>query len=170
MVIFIGGIHGSGKGTLCQTISSEIGLPHFTASEVLKWDEVSPNMQNKKVVDITETQNRLILGLTHLKKKHQSFILDGHFCLFNKDGNVKKIALEVFQKIAPDYIVFIGAEAEEIHNRLKARDGVEYSLSTLIEMQNIEKKHAREVAQKLNIPYFHITNENLSELLTTIKM
>lgn len=169
MVIFIGGIHGSGKGTICKTISSEICAPHFTASEVLKWNEVSPNLQNKKVIDILVTQNRLILGLTLLKEKHQSFILDGHFCLFNKDGDVKKIALEVFEKIAPDYIVFVSADVEEIQNRLRARDSVEYSLSSLIEMQNIEQEHSTLVAQRLNIPYIHVPNGNLLELLTTIK-
>ncbi len=170
MVIFIGGIHGSGKGTLCQTISSELGVSHFTASEVLKWNEVSPNMQNKKVLDIPDTQNRLILGLTQLKEEHQSFILDGHFCLFNKDGKVEKIALEVFQKIAPDYIVFVSAEVEVILNRLISRDGIEYSLTALTEMQNVEHEHSIDIAQQLNISYFHITNENLSEFLTRLKI
>lgn len=35
-IIFIGGIHGVGKGTLCKRIESELGIIHLSASEVLK--------------------------------------------------------------------------------------------------------------------------------------
>lgn len=168
MVIFICGIHGSGKGTLCKKISSQTGIPHFTASDVLKWSEVSPNMQNKNVVDIPETQNRLLLGLEKLKEKHQSFILDGHFCLFNKEGDVEKISVEVFEKISPNFIVLVSANSDKITARLKARDNVKYSEVILKQMQKIEQEYSKQVAQELKIPYFQIIDENLIELLTAI--
>jgi len=36
-IIFIGGIHGVGKGTLCKRIASDLNIIHLSASEVLKW-------------------------------------------------------------------------------------------------------------------------------------
>lgn len=168
MVIFIGGIHGSGKGTLCTQISHEIGLPHFTASELLKWNEVSPDVKNKTVIDIPDTQNRLINGLKEIKKKHQSFLLDGHFCLFNKNGIVEKIELEIFKNINPNFIVFVFSSPEVIQKRLKTRDGKIYSISLLQEMQMVEESYAKEIAFSLEIPYFHLTHENLPDLINLI--
>ena len=59
-IIFIGGIHGVGKGTLCEKVCNELNLQHLSASEVLKWEEISEK-ENKLVNDFTLTQNRLIL-------------------------------------------------------------------------------------------------------------
>jgi adenylate kinase len=35
-IIFIGGIHGVGKETLCRKICKQLGLQHLSSSEVLK--------------------------------------------------------------------------------------------------------------------------------------
>ena len=38
-IIFIGGVHGVGKGTICQKIKEKLDFTHLSASEVLKWDD-----------------------------------------------------------------------------------------------------------------------------------
>lgn len=168
MVIFIGGIHGSGKGTLCEKISKNTQIPHFTASDLIKWEEVSPDLKNKKVIDIQYTQERLIMGLNSVRTQHQSFILDGHFCLFNSEGQIDKISINTFETIAPNYIVFVSANPEEIRERLIMRDGMEYSTDILNEMQDIEFEYSKEVAESLKIPFFHLNENNLPEFLLTI--
>ena len=45
-LIFVGGIHGVGKGTICTEICSQTDLIHITASEVLKWNEISDQVTN----------------------------------------------------------------------------------------------------------------------------
>ena len=35
-IIFIGGIHGVGKGTLCEKVCNDLNIRHLSASEVLK--------------------------------------------------------------------------------------------------------------------------------------
>ncbi|WP_430404099.1 ATP-binding protein [Fluviicola sp.] len=169
MVIFIGGIHGSGKGAFCKKISSELNIPYFTASELLNWRDISPNIKNKQVLDIYDTQNRLLLGLIMIKEKYESFILDGHFCLFNNDGKVEKIAFDVFEKISPNYIGVLNINSAEIAKRLKARDNIEYSIDILNKMQTLEQEYSEEVAKQLKIPYFLINNNNPFELLTAIR-
>lgn len=66
-IIFIGGIHGVGKGKICKEISLYTGLTHFTASQILKWEEISEE-GNKLVENISSTQDRLIKGLKNLIK------------------------------------------------------------------------------------------------------
>lgn len=34
-IIFIGGVHGVGKGTLCKRLASDLKITHLSASEVL---------------------------------------------------------------------------------------------------------------------------------------
>ena len=60
-IIFIGGIHGVGKGTVCKEIASKTDLIHITASEILKWNEISSS-DNKFVNNISSTQERLIIN------------------------------------------------------------------------------------------------------------
>jgi adenylate kinase len=77
-LIFIGGIHGLGKVTICRKICEQTDIVHITASEMLKWNEISkPN--NKKVVNIQNTQDRLITRLTNVLKNNERYLLDGHF-------------------------------------------------------------------------------------------
>lgn len=64
-IIFIGGIHGVGKGTLCEKVCNKLNIKHLSASEVLKWEEISEK-ENKLVKDFTLTQNRLITNLKYI--------------------------------------------------------------------------------------------------------
>jgi adenylate kinase len=58
-IIFVGGIHGVGKGTFCRKISDSFQVEWFSASDLLKWSEISTK-ENKKVADFDETQQRLL--------------------------------------------------------------------------------------------------------------
>ena len=78
-IIFIGGIHGVGKGTICKEIVSKTDLIHITASEILKWNEINSS-DNKLVQNISSTQERLIYGLKNLIENDKQYLLDGHFC------------------------------------------------------------------------------------------
>ena len=40
-IIFIGGIHGVGKGTICKEVVLNTDLIHLTASQILKWEVIS---------------------------------------------------------------------------------------------------------------------------------
>lgn len=67
MIIFVSGIHGSGKGTLCKKMSAILNIPHFSSSDVLNWAQFSPNIKNKNVQNISETQQKLISNLQLIK-------------------------------------------------------------------------------------------------------
>lgn len=165
---FIGGIHGVGKGTICSKICEQTTLVHLTASELLKWNEISA-VDNKKVADIPNTQDRLIVGLNNVTKANESYLLDGHFCLFNAEGNVEKVPLETFVKIAPKSITVVTAKVELIKQRLEKRDKKTYDFDVLATMQNTEKEYAKEISAHLNIPFIELKNGEFQPLIDVIK-
>jgi len=163
-LIFIGGIHGVGKGTICDKICEQTDFVHITASEILKWDEIS-KPDNKKVENIQNTQDRLIAGLDKALKKNENYLLDGHFCLFNSEGQVEKVPMKTFEKIAPKLIVIVTTKIDLIKERLEKRDNKKYDFDLLKSMQTSEKEHAQQISSKLNVPFVEIKDGNYKSLI-----
>jgi len=149
-LIFIGGIHGVGKGTFCNKVSSQTNTIHLSSSELIKWTEIS-SIQNKNVLNINLTQERLLLGLRKTINNNNRYILDGHFCLLNKENIPTNVPFETFEEISPKKIIVITEDISIISERLNNRDGKFYSLELIEKLQKKEKERAKEVAQKLNI-------------------
>lgn len=166
-IIFIGGIHGVGKGTICSKIQEEIDFKHLSSSEVLKWSEVSPDPANKFVKDISDTQQRLINGLYKVVDPFQKYILDGHFCLFDGTGKVNPIPVETFMKISPILLSVVNCDPQIVSDRLKAKDNKNYDKLIIEEMQKIELAHAQLIAEKLKVDLIEVKN-NLNELIKKI--
>lgn len=167
-IIFIGGIHGAGKGTICKEIISKTNLIHLTASEVLKWNEISSS-KNKLVNDISSSQQRLIFGLKNLIKKDKNYLLDGHFCLLNSFGIPTKIDEETFSNINPKAIAVVIDYIENIAKRLEKRDNKKYDFRLLEKLQKMEIEYAKYISIKLSIPYLEIKNDDFTSLLKFIE-
>lgn len=158
-IIFVGGIHGVGKGTFCKNLVESFNYRHLTASEILKWDEIS-DLKNKEVKNIASTQERLISNLNQIVKPNHKYLLDGHFTLLNSKGESEKIDDIIFEKIDPISIILLTNDIETIMYRLKKRDSSVHSYSTLNKMQLMEVRHANHISKKLNIPLFNVNNED----------
>jgi adenylate kinase len=168
-VAFIGGIHGVGKSTICKEICSSIGLVHLSASEVLKWKDINSDVKNKKVNDIPFTQNLLITNLTRLVSKHECYLLDGHYCLLNKDNQITDVPISTFKEIKPISLNLIVGFTREIKNRLEQRDGKSYSIELVEEMQERELAQARIISASLNVDLNIGTREDFSKILAAIQ-
>jgi adenylate kinase len=166
-IIFVGGIHGVGKGTICNEIALKTGLIHITASQILKWEEISDG-DNKLVKNIASTQSRLIKGLKNLIKKDEKYFLDGHFCLLNSDGIPSRIDENTFDQINPKAIVIVIDDVKNIVKRLEARDGIRYDVEILNELQQMEIEYAKYLSDKKSIPYIEIINGNYNQLINFI--
>ncbi len=167
-VIFIGGIHGVGKGTICNKFCEQTDFVHITASEILKWNEISAS-DNKKVENIQSTQDRLIAGLDKTLKKNERYLLDGHFCLFNAEGEIEKVPMETFERIAPILIVIVIAKIDVIKERLEKRDNKSYDFDLLKSMQNSEMEYAQHVSSKLSVPFVEIKDGDYQPLIKIIR-
>jgi len=155
-IIFIGGIHGVGKGTLCERIESELGIVHLSASEVLKWKDFNVDSSDKRVADIDATQDRLLKNLKGVVTPGKTYLLDGHFCLLNKESKIEKVPEEVFIGINPKKIIVVSETPEIIAKRLSQRDGRIYETSLLEKMQNTEIEYAQYIAGLLGLEMFEI--------------
>ncbi len=162
-IIFIGGIHGVGKGTICKKLSTAKRITHLTASKVLKWEEISAK-ENKVVNNLETTQNRLIKGLDAFIQNTDTYLLDGHYCLLNSRKEPQKISEKTFEIIAPKVMAIVIEDTEIIFERLKLRDGTRYNFSLLNEMQEMEIEYAKFLSSKYNKPYVEIYKGNYSKL------
>lgn len=168
-IIFIGGIHGVGKGKICQDLSHEIGVYHLSASAVLKWEEVSPDIRNKTVEDIPYTQDRLVTNLRKIINPSTLYLLDGHYCLFDSAGKVTPVPLSTFQDIHPVVLIVAIGGVDLVQHRLLERDGREYSLANLREMQTQEVAHAEKLAVHLQVPLLTIRDQMTAEAINFFK-
>ncbi len=167
-IIFLGGIHGVGKGKICLDICQKYDLKYLSASQIIKWEEISKK-HNKEVKDINFTQSRLIQGLRQTVTPSEQYILDGHFCLFNKDGVPTKINSDVFQVIKPSAFCIKTEEIEVIADRLSRRDRKDYNISTLHKMQDLEIERASFLSKELKVPLFTITQDIPDSLIQHLK-
>lgn len=148
-IIFIGGVHGVGKTTFCTELIKYSGLTHLTASQLIK-DKKSNNVAfNKQVRDVNENQNLLVDALSERDEKF--ILLDGHFSLLNATGAPVIIPVETFEAIQPRCLILLQDAPDAISQRMISRDGSVRDVSEIERHQNLEKEHARTIADKLNI-------------------
>ena len=167
-IIFIGGIHGVGKGTMCDFISKRIDVIHISASDVLKWEEISLK-ENKLVENLNSTQIRLINGLNNLIKDDTLHLLDGHFCLLNSAGEPERIPELTFEMISPKKLIVIVEDVAKVVERLNKRDKVKYNLSILEKMQSMEIEYAKYLSKKFSIPFQETTNKDIDSIIKFIE-
>ena len=152
-IIFIGGVHGIGKTTLCRSICSKFNITHHSASELIKRYSHIEFALNARVENIDENQEALINAINEYLDPQKKYIMDGHFCLLNQDGKVTKIPEPTFTAISPLAIILLHDDPSNIHSRLKDRDRKIYDLDLLVSFQEQELNYSQSVASKLNISY-----------------
>lgn len=91
-IIFIGGIHGVGKTSLCEELSNQIGTHYFSASKLIKrLKKDHCDNENKAVKDIDGNQELLLTAINQYINKNIIVLLDGHFCLLSSTYEVTLI-------------------------------------------------------------------------------
>jgi adenylate kinase len=168
-ISFIGGIHGVGKSTICNSLCAALNVRYLSASEVLKWIEINDDAKNKKVQDIPLTQDRLIAGLIKRVEKNHHYLLDGHYCLLDKNSKIVKVPFETFEAINPVSLHLIIGVVSEIKSRLELRDKKIYDYQLLDDMQNHEIDYAKELSKKLGVSLSMGNEKNYSKIQISIK-
>lgn len=167
-LIFIGGVHGTGKGVFCEQLCRAVRWQYLSASELLKWTEYAEDPKNKAVRSIPETQERLLAGLARVCNPGERYLLDGHFTLLDASNNVSRVDQQVFEAIAPEAILVKTERAGLVQERLQERDGKTYPLSLIERMLTDEAIYSEELARHLNVPYLVITPGSEAECILTI--
>lgn len=151
-MIFIGGIHGVGKSFFCALAKERYGVNTYSSGALIAEYKKTPYLPEKKVDDVADNQNILQFALQKIGEPADCYLLDGHFCLLDKLGQIKEIEPSVFEELKPKAILVLTAFPEIILDRLVKRDGIFYSVQKLEVFQNQEVLHARRIALNLGIP------------------
>jgi adenylate kinase len=170
-IIFIGGIHGVGKTTLCSQILKKIDINYYSASALIKQLEVGLiSDKSKNIANINKNQDRLITAIDNYVDKTNICMMDGHFCLFDLDQNITKVPEKFFKKIKLSSIVVVYDDVKNIQHKNNNRDAIIYNEKLLDNFQRQELSHSKYIAEKLKIPYvtFDI-NTNINAIINFIK-
>jgi adenylate kinase len=167
-VAFVGGIHGVGKSTICQQMCRELNFQYLSASELLKWKDINDDSKNKKVNDIPDTQNRLVIGLSNIVQKGKYYLLDGHYCLLDSNNEIKNVPIQTFNQINPFSLNLIFGDISVVKKRLEERDRVPYKYELLERLQAEELAHAKFLSKTLGITLNVGTQNDYSELLFSL--
>ncbi len=160
--IFVGGAHGTGKGSICTMLANELFGTYISASELLKWDKKS-----KYVDDVVANQHLLSELLRTHTNGDSTYIIDGHFALWNSLGKEEIVPMETFQSLGLSAIVLAICNPKIIKKRLEERDGITYNINDISRLQDIEIKHAQFISEVLNVQLYIIDttdNINIKEL------
>ena len=159
-MIFVGGIHGSGKTHFCEEVNKLIKIPSYSASSMIAERKKIIFPSNKLISGIDDNQAYLISAIEELRLSSNRFLLDGHFCLLDNSGQVTRINKNTFINIAPEGILVITESPNVISERIIARDGVRKDISEITVFQNEEIDYAQELAAEMNIPIAIVAGEN----------
>lgn len=151
-MIFISGVHGVGKTYFCNVVKEKLGIESYSASQLIAAQKKEEFTVDKRVSGIDENQLLLLEALKKLRNLKEDFILDGHFCLINEEGDISRISLETYVALNPDKIILLSEKPSVIAERRLQRDGVTVSEDMVDAFQQEEIKYAKEVAERLNIP------------------
>lgn len=148
-IIFLGGIHAVGKSFFASCVKSNNDkIQVLSCSDVLKWKDP----KEKEVTNVVANQDLLIANLKKIVDIDQPYLLDGHFCLMNKENEIEKVPLHIFESINPAFIILLYEDIDIVAKRLFERDGKEYDIEKLENLQKMEKEWATDVADVLSIP------------------
>jgi adenylate kinase len=167
---FVGGIHGSGKTTLCKRLAVILGAAHYSAGELIRLGSKHQDDRSKAVQDVELNQRLLLEVLDELSGRAATVLLDGHYTLIDQQGLIRPIGIDVFRALNPAVLLLVAEEPITISHRLQQRDGKTYDLPFLELHSKGELAHAELLSAQLSIPLAVLNSsdsaDDAAELLT----
>jgi adenylate kinase len=152
-IIFVGGIHGVGKTTLCEHLCSKLNIEHHSASSLISKIKQVEFSSNKQTSDVKENQDDLIVAINKFLSPNKHYLLDGHFCLLDTHKNVIKIPKSTYTAMSPIAIILLHDDITNIYSRLAGRDKEHHSMDLLELFQEKEISYSKTISEDLGIPY-----------------
>lgn len=151
-VYFITGAYGVGKTHLCDTLSNELSIPYFSASELISAQNNEIYGANKAVKDKLENQQILQKAIAKKLIDYPAFFLNGHTAIFKKDYTVDLLPISVFQKFNLVAIILLETLPSVLLQHLNERDNIMYSELEILNLINAERNQSQNIARQLQIP------------------
>ena len=152
-IIFIGGIHGVGKTSLCNKLCDELSIECYSASDLIKKVKKVKFPTNKHIEGINKNQDSLIVAVDKFISCKTTCLLDGHFYLLDEKGKVVQIPMSTFSSLSPIAIIVLNDEPSRILKRIQNRDGNIFDVNDIGAFQENEIMHSKLVSGSLGVPY-----------------
>lgn len=152
-MIFLGGVHGVGKTSMCAGVVEEFSLKVISASAIIRAEREYPSSDTRTAVsNVGGNQGLLVGGVQRLVNAAPGrYLLDGHFALRTLAGGIEEIDGNVFKAIGVSALVCLLDDPAAIAQRLAARDGVAPEASAISELQSAELRSAESVSRTLGL-------------------
>jgi len=164
-VIFVAGVHGVGKTSLCQAAAQARGIIHKSASELIREERASAIAVGTKAVrDIEGNQALLAKAIRRAVQAGKPLLIDGHFALLNGQGKPEALSASVFAELAIDAVILVRDRPSRIARRLAQRDHIATSTGEVTALQTPETNQAAKVCKELGLPLRRIQAFDASAL------
>ena len=161
-IIFVAGTYGVGKSTLCDKLSKKLNIPSYSSGDLISEINGEIYGANKVVKDKTANQNILISAVKRKLSLNPVFMLAGHFCIFNKSGEVELLPEFVYKEMPISKLILLETEIDTIINNIRSRDNKLYSLEAIKSLILTERKQAEIISEQLNLP-LHVHKMNFDQ-------
>ncbi|NQJ49329.1 AAA family ATPase [Streptococcus suis] len=170
--ILLVGIHGVGKTTLLNKLKDSIDLTALSISDLIRQAGNDIKREEKHTTNI---QNNQFLWKEKLKEysflKDELVVLDGHFTLLDKNGDIVELPFEIFDGIDIRKIVLKRELPSVIKDRLENRDRTLWNIDLVDNFQETETKRAQQFSVEKNIPLLEINDGvQIEEVLGFLKL
>lgn len=150
--IFIAGVYGVGKSTMCSALAKMLHIPAFSAGDLIGLINGEKYGASKAVIDKESNQAILAERIQQLLKQNERIVLAGHFCIFNSNAGIEILPESVYSALSISQIILLEANAQTIISNLCRRDGMDYSLRSISELIEKEREQSKRIAARLNCP------------------
>ena len=170
--IFIAGVYGTGKSTVCSALSKELCIPAFSAGDLISSINGEQYGANKTVSDKNNNQVLLSGRVHQLSKEYGNIILAGHFCIFDSNDEVDILPESVFPTLNISQIILLESDVQTIVSNLRHRDRKSYSDKSVSLLIKKEHEQSERVAKRLNCPLsiyqMTFTDQDVKRIATLI--
>lgn len=152
-MIFLGGVHGVGKTSMCEGISEKFGLKVISASAIIRAEREHPSPDSRTaVLNLGGNQGLLIRGVQRfVTDAPGNYLMDGHFALRTLAGKIEEIDASVFHSMDVNGLVCLVDDPQTIARRLAARDGEDHDVDAIAQLQAAELGSAESVSRNLGL-------------------
>lgn len=151
-LIFVAGVYGVGKSTMCRELANYLKIPAFSAGDLISEINGEHYGKNKIVKDKYNNQNILITAVKNKLMQTSKILLAGHFCIFNTKNEVEILPEFVYKEIPLSKIVLLEADVSKICENIQNRDNKAYPKERLNDLIEKERRQAIKISSDLNIP------------------
>ncbi|WP_233959234.1 ATP-binding protein [Pectobacterium versatile] len=163
MIVMVAGVYGVGKSTVSNKLSKDFNIKFYSASDLIKTEKGYSNWdKDKKTDQVKNNQEYLIAAIN--KMSGYDFLLDGHFCLINKDGNIENIDIFTIKQLDIDAVLLLKEEPGIISRRLFDRDKIFWDERFISKMQENEEAQAKLFTNENDIPFSSMYVNNYNDI------